>query len=753
MKATNKSLGLRRTLIATAVLLAFGTAYAQDDLASLSQPQSSIGAGVSVLSGHQDDRSIFGQYNGMREHGGYLNLDIDLVKRDDATGTWTILKGRDLGLESRELSFTVDKQGDWKFGGDYSELVHREIRTVNTGMTGIGSTTPTVVRLATPGSGTDEHLQVKRTRLGLSGDKWINSGLQLQVSFKNEDKTGERFWGRGYECATGVCATTQSATNQRWALLFLPEPVDSNTKQIEARLNYHNDRLFVSGGYYGSFYTNSNGNVQATVTSPLNGSIGQSVSNIGPLAVLNLPMALWPDNEAHQLYVDGNYRFTPKTIGNFKLAYTRATQNQSFASMGLADGTQPRADFGGQIDSTLAQAGVVTHPMSRLTVNANLRYEKKDDKTPIAVYNTELDNTGTIATFWSNGHQTNEKTSGKIEATYLFPANFRGTFGIDYEKVKRELPLAEPVVGTSGVLLAGFSGLRGETQEVGYRAELRRNLSESLIGAIGVYHSKRDGSDWYSLSGATYGQLLSAGQILAAAPATGPTGAYPFTLTDRTRNKIRATADWTANDRLSVQFVAEGGKDEYDPPSTAGLQESKLSLFSVDASYRLAGDWKLTAYASQGDQTLNTGQNTGYRAELKDNNTAIGIGLSGKANSRLEFGAKLSYINDVNKYAYTGTYLTATCNASCQAGRDQITAYGGLPDVTYRETKLNLYGKYALQKDADVRVDLIRYQAKLDEWAWGYAGVPFVYQDNTTVTINPNQSVTLLGVTYIYKFK
>lgn len=748
MKTINKSLGLGRTLIAAAALAAFGTAYAQDDdLAKLTQLESSAGVGASVVSGDQGDRSIFGQYNGMREDRGYLNLDIDVVKRDDATGTWTKFQGRNLGLDSRDLSFTMQKQGDWKFTGDYSELVHREIRTVNTGMIGVGSTTPTVVRLATPGSGTDQHLELKRTGLGLGGEKWINSALQLQVNFKNEDKDGTRFWARGYECATGVCATTQNATNQRWALLFLPEPVNSNTKQIEAKLNYHTDQLFVSGGYYGSFYTNSNGNVQATVTAPLNGSTGLAVNNIGPLAVLNLPMALPPDNQAHQLYVDGNYAFTPKTRANFKLAYTRATQDESFAGMGLADGTQPRADLGGQLDKTLAQVGLVTHPMARLTLNADLRYEKTEDKTPIAVYNTEG------GTFWSNSHLNNEKTKGKLEASYLLPGNVRGTFGIDYEKVKRELPLAEPVVGPSGDLLAGFNGLREDTTEVGYRAELRRSISETLIGAVGFSHSKRDGSDWYNLctntgctaAGLVYGGLYS-GDVLSAA--TKNTGAYPFTLTDRTRDKVRLSADWSASERLSVQFVAEGGDDKYEPPSSAGLQKSKLSLYSVDASFVVSERWKLHGYVSQGDQTINTGQNTGYRAELEDTNTAIGVGLTGKPNGRLELGAKLSYINDVNKYAF-GLYPLNT-NAGAIA---QVNTYGGLPDVTYRETKLNLYGKYALKKNADVRVDLIHFRAKLNEWAWGYNGVPFTYQDNTTVSIDPNQSVTLVGVTYIYKFK
>ena len=111
--------------------------------------------------------------------------------------------------------------------------------------------------------------------------------------------------------------------------------------------------------------------------------------------------------------------------------------------------------------------------------------------------------------------------------------------------------------------LAGFNGLREDTTEVGYRAELRRSISETLIGAVGFSHSKRDGSDWYNLctntgctaAGLVYGGLYS-GDVLSAA--TKNTGAYPFTLTDRTRDKVRLSADWSASERLSVQFVADG---------------------------------------------------------------------------------------------------------------------------------------------------------------------------------------------------
>ena len=54
------------------------------------------------------------------------------------------------------------------------------------------------------------------------------------------------------------CGPTTTA-NTGSAVLLLPEPIDSNHSQAELRLNYAGERLRLSGGYYGSFYSNSNG--------------------------------------------------------------------------------------------------------------------------------------------------------------------------------------------------------------------------------------------------------------------------------------------------------------------------------------------------------------------------------------------------------------------------------------------------------------------------------------------------------------
>jgi len=132
-----------------AVLAAFGPAHA-DEIAELIKPDTaSVRAGVGFVSGDSKDRAIWGQYNGMRQEDAYGLLDFDYIRRDDATGTWTTFQGRNLGLETRELSGGQQKQGDWKYSVDYSELVHYNLNTINTGMAGVGTTTPTVIRLPT----------------------------------------------------------------------------------------------------------------------------------------------------------------------------------------------------------------------------------------------------------------------------------------------------------------------------------------------------------------------------------------------------------------------------------------------------------------------------------------------------------------------------------------------------------------------------------------------------------------------------
>lgn len=712
MKTPNKQFAFSQKILVLALLAAFGPAHAdEEEIAQLIQPDSMVSVGYGAMTGNNKDRSIFGQYNGQRLDSGNLLLDIDVVKRDDTTGLWTSVEGRNVGLDTNEFRFSQQKQGDWKYLIEYNEMVRRDPRTINTGLVYAGTTTPTVVSLATAGSGRDIDLDIRRKAASLSAEKWLTENLMFEGSVKNETRNGTRLSGIGLACSD-IIATTFPCTGTTGALLMLPEPINTTTRQFEAKLNYSGEKFMLSGGYYGSFFTNSDGALNPAVSGNLYNPDG-TVLNTSTVpgstlqGYLQQAVALPPDNQAQQFYVSGNYAITPTTRATFKYAYTHATQNDDFAGKGLIGSPAGVSNLGGVLDNTLLQMGVTARPMAKLSMLANLRYEDKDDKTPLALYG------GTT----TNNLNSSKKLNGKLDANYQLPDNYRVTFGIDYATVNRSLPVSTATLPTNSL-----SGLREDTRELGYRAELRRSLSETINAAVSYIQSSRTGGSWLSMG------------------TNNATGTYPMTMVDRKRDKLKLSADWTPLDILSLQFMLENGKDKYSAPTDKGLRETGMYSYGVDAALSMSDNWKLTGYLNQSNQTQHVDHFVGYLAELEDVNTTMGLGVVGRPSSKLEIGGEFSYMEDINRYKQSMATGAAIVG-------------GGLPDVTYRVTSLKLFGKYALQKNADISVSLIQQMVQFDEWSWSNNGIPFTYSDNTTVTMQQNQNVTFLGASYIYKFR
>jgi MtrB/PioB family decaheme-associated outer membrane protein len=815
MKTSKQNIVMRQTLLAVAVLAAVGQARAQmsEEVRQLTTPDSSISVGAAGVSGDSKDRAQFGMFNGMREHDAYLLLDLDYARRDNATGTWMTVYGRNLGLDNREFRAGMQKQGDWKVFGEYNEITRHSPFTVNTGMLNAGSTTPVVVALSAPGTGSDLDFKTERKAASAGVEKWIFPSLKFEATFKNETKEGTRLWGRGYDCAAYVCgsSTTASVDQTRFlknAILMIPEPFDSTIKQIDAKLNFHDEKLNLTAAYYGNFYTNSNGNISPVVPNSLYGGNGTLVGALYPAVgnniiagggmslqnVLQLPMSLQPDNQAHQFSIFGNYAFTPTTKATFKYAYTHATQDKDFGSMGLAAGAPGGvSNLDGRVDSVAAQFGLTARPIKDLSLLANVSYLTREDKTPNELYNVEakavvpattpasytnINQVGVPGAVWNNNHVSNTSVVGKLEASYRLPYSLRATAGWDYRSLERLVP--ESRVEEA---LAGLGPLREKNEENGYRLELRRGMSETLNGSIGFSSSKRTGSDWTNLGTldptsvpannalntylintycggtACYGQNMSAAAILGLSANTP----FPMSMADVQRDKWKVTLDWTPFDRLSLQLVAEDGKDknktDFDPVAGGkGWRDTGVSFYGLDASFALSDNWKLNGYASYGDQTIHINHSTGYMMDLNNRSTALGLALAGRATSQLQVGVNLTYINDINKYgvaANTGTAgdrltgLTVTQPSATNLAQAAV----GLQDVTFRKSIIGVYGQYMINKTSDIRLDVMYQKAKYDDWVWGSETAPFNYSDNTIVKQQVDQSVTYVAVTYIYRFR
>jgi len=719
----------RQTALTLALLTALGAVHAR-----ASEVESTIHFGLGMLGSGRADNTRFGQYSGVRLGDRPVGLlSLDYQRRDDEAGTSMWLRGSDLLGETRELALGWSKQGDWKLRARYGETVRHDPNSVNTLLTGAGSTSPQVVAGAA-GGGSELHLKQQRSGFRLGLWKALGPALSLELDLKTEDKVGTRLFGVGMNCPSLLLPTCRGATgiSTGSALVMLPEPIHANHSQVEARLSYAGEQLRVSAGYYGSFFNNRYEALTPQIPGSLNNPVGSLLPlSPGLLTALSQPIALAPDNQAHQLDITGVYTLTPIALLNFKLGMGQALQHQNFAASGLSGAPAGVADLGGRLDSTQAQLGFSLRPAPKLALQAEWRYEDRDDKTPIQLYNVE------DKSFYTNRSLPSTKSRGKLQLSYRFSNHLRGTLVGQFESIDRG-------VFTASSAISGVSALRQRTDETVYKAELRHSVSEVFSGSLGFERSQRDGSNWLKdNSGLGVSEVSD-----LANPANGfATAIFMPTLADRQRDKLKLRAELQPSEALTLQFSAEGGRDRYTSPSSYGLQRTEMDMVALDADYALSDNWHLNAYLSQGIQTLHQARPAGYLLSFRNKNIGVGAGFSGKLSAKFSVGGNLGYVDDVNVYTQA---LDAMAGADSAA---LLAATGGLPDVVYRQTSLRLFGRYEIDAKSALRLDLVHERSRLSDWSWGYQGLPFAYSDGSTVWQQPNQRATLVAITYSYKWR
>jgi MtrB/PioB family decaheme-associated outer membrane protein len=746
----------RPTLLVLALAAAYGSAQAQAQTQAPAPAQEaapaqeivregSVSVGGYGLTGDSNDRAQFGQYNGLRFVGPAAGiLDFSYYRLDPKQGTSLSFTGANLALQTRELAAVWKNQGDWKLGASFNQQVHWDPYSANTGMIGFGTTTPQVVALpGGVGTGAEADFKVSRSAVGLSVWKALAPSLALEVNLKTEDREGARVFGNGFTCPSSVAPGCRGATtaNTGSAVLMLPEAIDSNQTQVDARVSYSDGALNLSAGYYGSFYNNSNGVLSPSVPGSLYNPVGTLLPlNTGLQGILSNPLALPPDNNAQFFDVTGNYALAPTTQAKFKLSYSWAEQNQDFQSVGLSGAPAGVGNLDGKVSTTLALIGITSRPMPKLSLAADLRYSDSDDKTPLALYTVQ----GPVTTppdpltlYSTNMQMPLRTTRARVEAAYQFTPEYRGTFDVAYEAIDRG-------VFTSTSSVSGVSALRQKTDETTVRAELRRTLAENMSGALSVSGAWRDGSDWLQPNSGNGVTTVS-----DAYTAFGPSSVFPTTLADRQRSKVKLTINWQPVEALQLQFLAEGGRDNYTNPSQypqQGVGGSDLNMFAIDWAYVIAEQWNLTGYLSQGRQTIDQSRYAGYVMSYTGTNSAVGLGLTGKPMEQLQVGANVSYLFDRNGYAQA---LEANAPPESVA---LLSVSGGLPDTSFRQTSVTLFGKYDIDKQSAVRVNLVYLRSTVNDWAYLYGNTPYAYADATTLYQQPDQSVGMIGVAYIYKF-
>ena len=700
----------RLTAVAAALCSAYGSALADDDeMRLLTKPESSISVGAGYWS---NDRQQQGIYDGMRDDGMYGLVDFDIAKRDDASGTWYIFKGERLGLDSRKLEAEVQHQGNIGAFINYSRIPREHPLTIRSGLQGIGQDNLTI-----SGAGANAlpfrnvELSTYRDLVHVGFNKNLLKGVDLKVSYKNEEKNGSRHWGLGSQP------------------YFLAEPIDSTTRQLDVTLEYSGERLQLAGGYAGSWYGNHTDLVMATINgAPQPGTTG------GPNPT---PLSVPLNNEAHQFFLNAGYSFTPSTRATLKVSRSVATQDETIPSRDLAVPNDafvgaPR-NLDGEIVTSLMELGLSARPTKDLSLSGNLRYYDVDDDTPLV--GLVGNNTTGVATVHNTPHSYETK-SGKFEAAYMLPQRFKLIGGVDIKQQDRSAPK---------FIDERFVPYAEEIDETTYRVQLRRSMSETVNGSIAFLHSVRDGSSRVSPHDPEIFDAIN-----------------PLHIADRTRNKWRLSLDWEPVEAFGMQLNVENSRDDYDKEDDRpfGLKDGRATLVSVDARYAVSDSWQVTGWASHdvtrakqlsGRWPRNTTTpvpDMVKDADLEDQGDSIGLGLRGTLSEKLRIGADLQWTRTQSSYDEDTTPARAASELPLQ-------------DIENRLTRVSMFAKYAIRKNADVQLDLVHERWKTDDWSWQFAnGTSFAYGgggangvDNTVVSIKPKQVANFIGMRYIYKFQ
>jgi len=665
---------------------------------------SRISLGVGYVS---DDNRRFGMYRSLTEAGVYGLLDLDLIRRDEATGTWFKLWARAHDKDSlgdRELRVVAERQGQWGLSLWGQQMARREPLLVNTGLQGIGTGTQVI-------SGTapkrDVQLQVDHDIFSIGGRRMLADGLELVVQFRQDDAVGSRMYGRGQ-------------TNM---MEFLTEPIDRTTKQWGATLSYATRKFQLYGGYNGSSYDN---NIPVLKVSGGNTAFG------------TWNMAMPPSNSAHQWHLSGGYNFSAATRSAFKFSQTVALQNETFSSDFVRLAGAPES-LNGRLVTTLGHIDLTMRPSTVFDLSAIVRFEDRDDETPIARYLAEQlptvgGNYATAGVTGLNKPKSLRMIKSTGEAGYRFADGYRFVAAVEHESMHRKAPEKYRRVS-----------FRERTDELTGRLELKKTMSDTLNGSLAIVQSERTGSDYMP---DTYDPNALTNQVRTLLWA------------DRSRQKVKLSLDWTPAEDWSVQASSDVSQDDYSGrPLGPKRGISRLSMGEV--GYRINEKWSASAWVSHemlssqqetrsdrvGAATL--GYDTRWAADLRYNTEAAGLHLKGQLSPKLQVGADLSASREVAQ-SWMG-----------QTGGSGTATLSPLPDYFYKQKSLRLFADYAKDAFSGYRFNIRREQRSTNDWTWvnwtynGSAAIAAAARvsDGTTVKNPIKEDVDYVMISYYMRFR
>jgi hypothetical protein len=232
-----------------------------------------------------------------------------------------------------------------------------------------------------------------------------------------------------------------------------------------------------------------------------------------------------------------------------------------------------------------------------------------------------------------------------------------------------------------------------------------------------------------------------------------------FFLADRKRDKLRAFANIAPIEKLDLQLGASYYNEKY-PDTEAGFGLTKATGWSANFDANLAAtetvsgtffttlDVYKTVQNGHNSQTTALDRETNNAAfdvrtgvvTCNDRSLTMGLGLRVKPGGSFEWGGDLTHANTTGSTSFSdlGSAIAATVLP--------------VPDVVSRLSRLELFGKYRLQKDMSLNMRYAHEKYTSTDWAWDgqtlTSSTSFIGSNQTS----PDYSINMVSVTLSYMF-
>ena len=475
-----------------------------------------------------------GRYTGVRENGGYLLLDADLLLLDADGSRWELF-ARDLGLRHRALSLVQRQPGAHRYEFEHSTIPSLAVQGSRTPFDGVGGTLLTLPGGWVRGDATTDmtqlssalhHVEIgtERERVAASASWFERRGFTTELRAAHEYKHGTD--------PLGASLLTRAT--------LLPEPIDQVTETFEAGLGYKAQGWSVDARYRFSTFR----------------SDAESLTWDVPFTALNPAttqgqMALAPDNDAQQLSVDGSWRSSAGIKLNAGLSMGQGRQDAALLPTSLTPGlvvALPRASAAMEVDTTLAYLRM-NWPHSRgFALRAELRYDERDASAPIQLFPQVVTDTY-LAAPRSNVVYDHAKTLARVE----------GDWRVGADRV---------VVRGQRLVTDRDEGSVAQTTEDSVSVEWRGSVFRVLEGAFELGRDERDAS--------------------ASVPLAGPAPQNPalgyYNTAPMQRDRWSASFSASPADAVSVEFRFDGRVEDYSG-TAVGLTDRDDSGFGFDLNW------------------------------------------------------------------------------------------------------------------------------------------------------------------------